>query len=297
MKALFISTGSRDCLNHARAWESAFGPAEHVTFNLHGICNDWQLVEAVEKMRPDITLYIGAAKAPGLPRHPALRQMRAVAPLVNIVSDAADGPWWPMIGMYRTKGCFDLQVSIDGANNSPVDLVTLTPVDGRPFEGEQKRDIRCGFSGNIGRWNERSEVVRSLEWFGGLTLREGGKGYEDHVDFMKRCRIILNISFTGTGHAHHIKGRVLEAGWAGCALLESEGSPIAEWFPEGCWIPYDGPRHAKYLLDTLTDDEIDTAAANLAKAVRENYTAAQIYGRIIEGARRSVVPPLKTAAT
>jgi len=298
VKALFLTTGTADCMNHVRAWDSAYPKAEHVTFNPGGIRNDWQLVEAAERVKPDIIFYIGAAVAPGNPKPPVFRQLRAIAPSVNIVSDAADTPWHPTLRMYRRHGCFDLQVSIDGADRAPeVDVVTLTPIDATAFNGESERNIRCGFSGGYGKHSERGHIIRCMDDFGGLTLRKPGGSYESHVAFLKRCWMTVNVSYTGSGLSHHIKGRVLEAGWAGCALLESEGSPIGDWFPEGCWIPYDGPRHALSLVQSLTDAEIDDAAQKLAAAVRYRYTARMIYGAMIEGAKRSVDTPIKVTPT
>lgn len=273
-----------------RAWESAFGPAEHHAFDHRKLRNDWQAVEAARDVRPDIMFYIGAQEGVGNPRPATFRELRSFAPLINLCSDAGDGPWHKTLDFYRSKECFDLQVSIDGAREAPVDLATLTPVDPGPFAGGGARDIRCGFSGSVGRWNPRSEIILALKWFGGLTVREratGNDSYKDHAGFMRRCRLLLNISNTGTGHAHHIKGRVLEAGWAGCALLESEGSPIGEWFEEDCYIKYRDPPHAAHLIETLSGDAIDLAARRLAEEVRAKYTSSQIYGGILDRVRRA----------
>ncbi len=290
MRALFITTQTNDCMNHIRAWESWAGPAEHVPYTHLGIRNDQPIVDRVEKSRPDVTFYIGANQAPGNPRPDALKKIKAVAPLVNLCSDAADRPWHRTLMDYARRQCFTAQISIDGAANAPVDHVTLTPVDPRPFEGESARDIRCGFSGTVGRWNERSEIVNALAWFGGLEVRDRTKGdsYSDHVRFMKRCRMVLNMSRTGTGRANHIKGRVLEAGWAGCCLLESKGSPIAEWFPEGCWLEYEDPPDAARLIRDVTDDVIEATAARLAAEVRRRYSPEKIYRGILACVARSV---------
>lgn len=108
--------------------------------------------------------------------------------------------------------------------------------------------------------------------------------YSDHAAFMLSCQLIINFSATGTGTMHHIKGRVLEAGWAGCALLESKGSPIAKWLPEGSYFIFCDVDHARSLIDRLTDEEIMASAALLSRHVRENYHPRQIYGEILERA-------------
>lgn len=286
MKALFYTTSSNECKNHVQAWNS-FGESTHLTYKAHGIRNDWQMLEAAQDLKPDVVFWIGADQAPGNPRVETFRKVREIAPLVNLCSDAMDKPWHHFLKLYAKRECFDLQVSIDGAIDSPVDLATLTPIDPRPFSGNVVRDIRCGFSGTVGRWNSRSELVNALEWFGGLTVRkrEEHDGYDDHVRFLKRCQMLLNISYTGTGHAHHIKGRVLEAGWAGCVLLESKGSPIHKWFPEDCYIIYDGPKEAAAIIAELDDVTIQNTAKRLNEEVQNRFTPNIIYEMIVEKAK------------
>ena len=136
MRALFITTKTVDCGNHVAAWDAVSDePAVRVTFNHMGICNAWQLVEAAASVQPDVIFYIGPHRAPGIPRVSELRQLRGIAPLINFCSDAGDRPWHSVLSGYAEAECFDLQVGIDGCPNAPVDLVVLTPVDFRAFEG------------------------------------------------------------------------------------------------------------------------------------------------------------------
>ena len=285
MRALFITTKTNETTNHVRAWESVYGEAVHFTFDHEGIRNDWQFLEAAESVQPDVIFYIGANIGKGNPKTENLVALRKFAPTVLLCSDAADYPWHKALGAYRMHKCFSLQVSIDGARDAPVDLAVLTPVDSRPFDSIQPvRDIRCGFSGTVGRWNTRAETIMALEWLGGLTVRrrhEDG-GYDDHVRFLKRCRMLMNISLTGTQQTNHIKGRVIEAGLAGCALLESEGSPIGDWFPKGCWFTFRDPPEAAAMIRDLSDAEIEKSARMLSDFIRSQYTAKHIYGSILE---------------
>ena len=287
MKALFITTNTPDCSNHVAAWESAYGPAERYIFHLKGISVDHKILEVVQHAAPDVIFYIGpfqGLSAPSVKTHKALRE---IAPTINLCSDAADKPWHGPLELYRHHGCFDLQASLDGAKPNGIDVATLTPVDPRPFDVDLKRNIRCGFSGSKGRWNARSEVIKSLIWFGGLIPREDGDeldhgiSYRDHAKFLKRCRMTINVSNTGSGRLHHIKGRVLEAGYAGCALLESEGSPIAAWFPEDCYQLYRDPPHAADLIKSLDDETIDRMASRLHEEVTTRYSAKTIYGEML----------------
>ena len=284
MKALFITTKTSDCLAHVRAWESVFGPAEHVMFNHEGIRNDHVLIDAAKAAKPDVIFYIGAMKGLGNPRPETYQELRRIAPMVNFCSDSTDRPWHPVLMAYARMKCFDLQVGIDGPSDAPVDLSTLTPVDTRPFDIDVEKDIRFGFSGSVGKWNGRSEIVKSLEWFGGLSVRhrESGDTYNDHVRFLRRSRMVLNISYTGSGHKHHIKGRVLEAGWAGCALLESEGSPIGNWFPSDCYMIYRNPKEASDMARDMDDATIDRYAKRLSEEVRARYHPKMIYMDILK---------------
>ena len=180
---------------------------------------------------------------------------------------------------------FDLQVGIDGPSDAPVDLSTLTPVDTRSFDIEVDKDIRFGFSGSVGNWNGRSEIVKSLSWFGGLeVLHRQNATYPEHARFMKRCRMILNISLTGSGHRNHIKGRVLESGWAGCSLLESEGSPIGDWFPPDCYMIYRNPKEAADIVRDIDDATIDRMARRLSEEVRTRYHPKMIYTEMLKRA-------------
>lgn len=281
MKALFITTETVDTLNHVRAWESAFSPAEHHQFNHRGLRNDWQFTEIARQVKPDIIFYIGAVEGKGNPKIETLQELRTIAPVVNLCSDAMDLPWHKTLRHYNNLGCFDLQVSLDGAKDAPVDLATLTPVASHRFNPNEEKTIRCGFSGTVGRWCNRAEIIHALEWFGGLTVRERSTSYIDHAKFMSKCQMILNTSWTGTGNNHHIKGRVLEAGFAGCALLEHEDSPIAEWFPKGSWIPWRHPRDIAEIIAEEDSQVIESAAKMLSDKVKHSYTAKQIYSEII----------------
>lgn len=285
MRALFITTDTVDCANHVQAWNSfASLPAEHLTFRLHGIRNDWRGIQKAEEIHPEVIFYIGACKAPGLPKSETLHTLRKIAPLIHLCSDAADRPWHPVLAGYRSRGCFDLQVAIDGASHVEVDHSTLTPVDPKPFSSRGLRPIRCGFSGSIGRWNTRSEVVNALHWLGGLTLRERAArdGYQEHGKFLTRCRMLLNTSWTGTGHAHHVKGRVLEAGWAGCALLEHADSPITDWFGKDCYFSWRDVKEAAEIIRDASDQEINRRANQLAAKVRACFAPEMIYGEMLE---------------
>lgn len=287
MKAFFITTDTVDCANHVQAWNSfSPEPADHLTFKVNSIRNDWKWLQAVTKAQPDVIFYIGAVDGQGIPKPLTLASLNNVAPMIHLCSDAADSPWHQKLTKYDWHKCFRLQVAIDGGGNggSYVGLSTLTPIDPVPFSFRATRDIRCGFSGSVGRWDKRSEVLNALDWFGGLTVRKRQKteGYEEHGLFLIHCQMTINTSWTGTGARHHVKGRVLEAGWAGCALLEHEDSPIGDWFPKGCYFTWRDAKEAAEIIRDASDAEIESRAIQLAAKVRACFAPEMIYGEMLE---------------
>lgn len=125
-------------------------------------------------------------------------------------------------------------------------------------------------------WNTKGLIV--------VRERKSTAPYSEHVAFLLSCQMVVNVSISGSGDAHQIKGRVLEAGWAGCALLETEGSPIATWMPQGSYFIYHDADHAQSLIESLTDEQITKSAVILSQYVRSHYHPRQIYGEILKRA-------------
>ena len=282
MKALFITTKTSDCVNHVNAWESVFGPADRVTFNHVALRNDWFFEDKARELKPDVIFYIGACKAIGNPIPDTFTRLRNIAPLVNLCSDAADKPWHQVLETYKKHGCFDLQVSIDGARNAPVDLAVLTPTDPYMFTSDYVRNIHCGFSGTIGRHTMRDMILTPLVKTGIVEFLARKNSYTEHAYFIQHCLLTINVPMTGTGRGMHVKGRVIESGLAGCALLEMKGSPAYDWFPTDALIPYTDHNDAGPLIRDLPQDVISHHAQILSKTVRATYTPKLIYGSILD---------------
>ena len=282
MKALFVTTATNDCENHIAAWNSFNEPSVREIFIAGGVPQDDVILATARALQPKVIFYIGAVSGFGLPSVTTFRALRNIAPLINLCSDAADSPWHQVLDYYRQQECFDLQVGIDGGETSPVDLSTITPVDPRPFSGPgPERDILLGFSGSVGTHSFRGRILGSLKMANLVTVRKrtAGSNYAEHVDFMRRCRSVVNVSLTGSQKAHHVKGRVLEAGWAGCALFEMRWSPTKTFIPERCLMLYENSSEIPELLQD--DRALTQTATNLAAYVRAHYTPAQIYGQML----------------
>lgn len=304
MRAAWITTATNDVDNVVSAWDSWNEPSSKVTFDHMLPTDDAQIVRDVQALNPEIVFYIGSVSTIGMPAHDCLRALREIAPSIHICFDAVDEPWHPLLHEYRKRECFDLQVAIDGVRGTPVDLVTVAPVDPTLYElPDIERTIRCGCSGNIGLQpymknignppaigtDPRGKILAPLMNAGLIKFRQreitGSASYAAHVEFMKSCRMIINTSFSGSQVRHHLKQRVLESAFAGCALLESEGSPIASWWPEGSFFTYRDGADAKRLIETLPDDEIAASADLRRDYAQKYYRPRQVFGAMLSMAR------------
>lgn len=305
MRAAFITTASNDVCNVMSAWEYFNEKSAWVTFDHMKRVNDERILAEVKPWEPEVIFFIGSVGPCG-PSFDGLRKLRSLAPSIHICFDGVEPDWHPLLAQYKDNECFDLQVTIDGAKTAPVDLVTVAPVNPGFFkavlvDGEMQphpaKDIRCGCSGNIGLTgpghdipcDPRGYVLYPLMKNDLVTFRQrivtgGDKTYPDHVDFMRRCKMIINTSFAGSGRYNHVKQRVWESAYAGCALLEDEESPIHHWLPKECYFSYRDAWRAAELIRSLPDDVIAQSANVRETLVRKRYSPENIYGEMVRAA-------------
>jgi hypothetical protein len=296
LKALFVTTRTSEPIENVRAWAHTTGPAEHVTFDINGPNNDEAILCKAKKSKPDLIFYTGGTDGKGLPTDDTLRALRKLAPTVMLQGDFGDPPFHPVIAHYRQAECFDLFVAMDGVKSAPVDHVTLTPFDPVRFgPPPRSRSIHCGFAGNHVRKERHEEVLRTFKTFDPrsailhavgdlvrLREREIAGDYADYIAFFQKCRLVLNTSFAGSGTAHHVKGRVLEAGFSGAAILEQNESPLADWFPSDTFYSYGSPLEAQQIILSLPYREIEKTAIRFRSYAMKNYTGQKIYRGILE---------------
>lgn len=288
MKATFLTTDTSDVDKLVGAWDcQSDTPAERFAWNYYRSFDAPTIRHQIEHSAPDVIFYVGPAHAHHWP-HPAwLHDLReTVAPIVHICCDAGDPPWHNKLREYAEQQSFSKQVSIDGyRGDAPVDLVTLTPVDLRPFRGEPAPDrkIRFGFAGNT-QSGHRKHLVQACIDLAGLRHRErDGESYEVFARWLRRCKLVLNSAITGTGTRMHVKGRVLEAGFAHAAVMEMRGAPTAEWFPENAVLYYGTPEEACEIVRNISDAELKQYADALQAHCYDNYHPAAIYRQMLEG--------------
>lgn len=298
IRSFWATPSTSECLDEGvTSWRRYMGPAEHVTYDINGSPQDERILAAAKQFRPEVIFFTGGESGAGLPSIDTLKALRKIAPSVHIEGDLADPPWWPRLEHYRQHECFDLQVAQDGVPDCPADYVTVTPIDPEPFAGPSpERDIACGFPGNHVPW-ERWEKIRAMHGTedkrSGLlhrlrplvTLRERDLegSYRDYAHWMKRCRMVINTSWTGSGLVHHLKGRVIETALAGAALLEMTASPVRHWFPAESYFSFGEatPEEAKRIIQHMPADEIWKRARAMGAHAREHYHPRQVFGGIL----------------
>jgi len=288
MKALFITTEPNDVTNVIKAWDCWNNvSSERITFDYLKPIDGEGLVKAAKESSPDVIFYIGAGAGCYTPGIPILKAFRTIAPSINICFDAVEVSWHALLENYRRNECFDLQVSIDGNDAPGIDLVTLAPVVATMFEGDgPERNIRCGLSGNMGH-GIRARIVNPLveEGLIEFRFRDVVNGYEDHVNFMRRCEVIFNTSFSGSGKCHQVKQRVSEAAFAGCALLDMAAAPTRKWYPQEYVYVYRGVSEARNIIKNFDLMEVRERGNALREYAKLHYHPSIIFGEMLQLAK------------
>lgn len=256
-----------------------------------------ELVDLAKRVNPDFILYIGA---PGeehhhrpVPKADVLRAINKVAPMVHMCDDAADHPWWPLIQEYFDNDCFTVQVAIDGGGESPIarhprGMCLLTPIDFRPFHPLPWEDrvahrtaVLCGGFGH----GERGHVMGQLMQRGVLEFHVGpsSHSYDEMAAVLCRHKIVFCHPMTGTGTRGHVKGRVIEAGFAGCVLLERAGSPTENWFIPGVhYLIYDNADTAEGIIRNASDGFLRQMGAYFHRAVIRDHHPAVFWKKVLD---------------
>jgi hypothetical protein len=306
MKALFITTQTDHEQHLVDTWTSTGEEAQRVQFELMAQRNHDEEIDKVARNTDfDIIFYSGGNAGPGLPTMSLFRKLRDRAPLVHLCWDSADEPWHARLDEYRSA--FTLQVGLDGVRSAPVDHVTLYPIDPRRFESSvtMARRYKCGFAGDLPSYedwietkkhrlthphfeNPRAALLYSMREPATVTIRRREQGgFSDYVEFLQSCYMALNTAHTGSGERLHMKMRHLEIPLAGCALIDTEGSPASEWFPEGSFFTYSSSADLEMIIRIAHDGEIEKKAAFLRNHVINRYSPAQIWGGILDRVRRT----------
>jgi len=265
-----------------------------------------QLPSLVEAINPDWVLYVGAIvehHGRPVPRVEILARIGAKRLLVHFCCDGAEPYWWRQLQEYYDHGRFALQVNVDGVRNGPIGdrgFTTLCPVDAAKFRDLpwEERALWCGFSG--GAHAGRPDIVYPLRDRDLLTYRarDPSGSYASYRNFIEQCRVGLNVASTGGGiggpHVKHRAGGELPA--AGCLVLETKGSPLADWFDAGeDYLEYDGVEGAeRQIIWAREHADVARAMAQRMRAkVIERHSPTAFWSQVTE--RLGLGPALRRA--
>lgn len=310
MKAFFITTTTNETCKHYESFLSLGHEVQLYIYKngrakfskvplIEGAALDAEVYAAAKAYAPNIIVYIGACGG-NTPSIPLFKRLNAeVAPVVHFCSDAEDDPWWPLLVEYDKAGCFALQVSLDGSPSWPLresQLTALTVVDPAFFEDatipHAARSILFGFAGNVS--GGRSTIIKELQRLGlNVRVRDTGPtSYPDFAKYLGQCRMTVNFPWTGSGRHLHVKGRVIEAGYAGVLLLERGDSPTKNFFTPGVdYIEYKDAAHVRSLVDhyAARPEESQEIAERLRAKVAAEHCAEKFWGRILDRVGLAVV--------
>jgi hypothetical protein len=252
-----------------------------------------ELVDTARSWRPDFILFIGAIEqyhGRPVPQPDVLRALNSVAPMVHMCDDAGDPPWWPMLEVYEKEKCFTVQVSIDGAPGTPIDrfengMLELTPIDWRSFKPVpwEQKTIKLGMVGGLGH-SERKATTEALQQKGLIDFRQGpiGRTYDEMGAIMCNTKITYNYGITGSTQSMHVKGRVVETGFAGSVLLEKRGSPTKNWFEPGVdYLEFDNAEEAAQIVEITDDDHLRQMAARFHCKVFTRHHPLLFWQRVL----------------
>lgn len=249
-----------------------------------------ELIDFARHVAPDLIVYAGAPQpyypAP-VPTPDVLHDLNKVAPMVHLCGDASDHPWWPILEEYDREKCFTVQVAFDGGP-SPIQtfhngLTLLTPRDPRVFVPEpwQQRAGDMVMVGGHGH-GDRGAAISALMQRGVLTHYPHGRPYEQLAQIYCHHKVVFNHPMTGSGQRKHVKGRVIEAGCAGCVLLDHKDSPTRLWFVPGLdYLAYETPEHAADLIERADDSALQAIASRFHSRVVQEHSPAMFWGKII----------------
>lgn len=262
-------------------------------FDKVGTPPDQGMILASQLDHYDAILYISTSGGPFLAQAETFKAIKSNTPIVHLCFDASDSPWWPLLEEYETKDCFSLTVNCDGCKDWPVGRKGLTlfcPVDPRPYQPRplSERRIRFGWCGGYGG-GFRQEMVQFLTSTNPplLTVKprdERYGSYAEYARFMCDTKIALNMAFSGSGHSKQFKARCIEAGFAGCLLLEQEGSATADWLVPGIdYAIYRSKEDAWSAVNWLSNlPDSQRIADNLRRKVWANHSPQVFWKQVFE---------------
>jgi hypothetical protein len=106
-----------------------------------------------------------------------------------------------------------------------------------------------------------------------------------YCTFLKHCKAVITVPFTGSNATTHVKGRVIEAGYAGACLLEWENPATASWFqPRADYWTYSSVEECREMAQFLAAHPklCQEMAASLNHRVTTEHSPEKFWGAVFE---------------
>lgn len=278
MRAVFLTTSSPSCNQIWKSLQSA-GHDVVAAIVVEGI-NQQQVIDTVRGIKPDFAVFIGSAHDHVLSLD-TLGKIADIVPFIHLCCDGGDEPWHRHLRQYES--IFRLQVNMDGCD-APGCMTSLELMDDRDFSPIpwQDRDIRFGMSGGLSH-GRRAEFITAMQRHG-LQLFKGTAPYADAAKLMCRIKIMFDHGMTGSGGSDHCNCRIIEAGYAGCALFENVESPLHKWLTPGVeYFAYRTVDDLDQLLQ-IPDKLLQSLAEALHTRIMRDYSPKPAWDRILKQA-------------
>jgi hypothetical protein len=252
---------------------------------------DDRILRAVKEFNPDAVIYTGyPATNPLAPKPETFYNIGARK--IFLAGDLSDPPWQEFLLPFRQAGAFDRYVNIDGNpawETGPCDITLLSPIAPQYYNDPSPlihRPYRIGFAGGYSS-PSRAVFIDTLRRSGGLTLHtrdERYGSYGDYAMFLRKCKMVFNVPFSGSDGSKQVKGRVLETAMAGALLLEHEESPTSLYFTPGeDYITYANNPTSALVKALAVYPKAQEIADSLRKKVVENHSPKKFWERVFDG--------------
>jgi hypothetical protein len=262
---------------------------------INGAPPDRAIMDAASLSGAGTIVYIGCNGGPYMPSASTFTRLRkAGKKTVALIFDAADATWEEQLEAFRKHESFDLVVAIDGNDDwqkvTANDFTALTPISPHWFQPQKdwhERPIAFAFAGGYAS-PSRAAIVNGLIESAGLVVprrNEQYGSYNEYSHYLTRCRTILNVPWSGFSESRQVKGRVIEAGLAGCLLLDHRDSATERWFtPDVDYQTYGTVEEAR-LVQGWYDARPQSAAIiakSLQRRILDEHSPESFWARIFE---------------
>lgn len=239
----------------------------------------------------DYIIYEGPAEGKCRPTIETFKWLKERAKTICVVNDGGCKGWAPALQSYKESDAFHLVLNIDGClewPKRPQDITTYPLLDSSFFKPKEKRDI---FFGGIHSFSSPHRdkatkyILESCDFVMGNRSDKWGD-YQKYADFLCNTTVTINFPESGLG-TPMVKFRVIEAGFAGCVLLEKK-NPITPLYliPNEDYIEYWEVEEIPGILESLTPEKISYYSTNILERTREIMNPIREWEKILSSIKQ-----------